>query len=321
MLLCSRLRKIVLSVSVVLSLQITYAGELENLVKSNPAVALKKMSSLSTSDHTVFLTAVAYENLGKTPRAIKEYKKLILRNPERVEAYVNLANIYSSQGNYELAAKYLEESFNQHPVYADAYEGLQKLYAHKAAVAYKQALNKKINVVKPQLARVSELHTTEQLSQVIAAVSRPIKPEPIIKVVPKPEVKPTPVVVKPAIKPTAKPEIVKVPEVNLSAVVENWAAAWSAQDVDAFVSFYKRWYSTPGKNHAQWVNDRQVKLTNKRYISVVVSSIKQKKISENRFAVDFTQNYQSDAINDTIRKRLVFDKINGQWKISNEKVI
>jgi len=104
-------------------------------------------------------------------------------------------------------------------------------------------------------------------------------------------------------------------------VVKSWAEAWSAQDVDAFVSFYKRWYSTPGKNHAQWVSDRQVKLTNKRYISVVVSSIKQKKISENRFAVDFTQNYQSDTINDTIRKRLVFDKINGQWKISNEKVI
>jgi len=169
MLLSCCLRKIVLSVSIVFFAQNTYAGELENLVKSQPAVALKKMSSLSTSDQTVFLTAVAYENLGKTPRAIKEYKKLILRNPERVEAYVNLANIYSSQGNYELATKYLEESFNQHPVYAEAFEGLQKLYAHKAAVAYQQALNKKTNVVKPQLTRVSELHTTEQPAQVIAA--------------------------------------------------------------------------------------------------------------------------------------------------------
>jgi len=309
MLLSSCLRKVVLSVTIVCVVQITHAGELENLVKSKPTLALKKMASLSTSDHIVFLTAVAYENLGNTPRAIKEYKKLIRRNPERVEAYVNLANIYNSQGDYELATKYLEQSFNQHPVYADAYEGLQKLYAHKAAVAYKQALNKKTNVVKPQLARVSELHATEQNSQVLAVVSRPVKPKPVVK--------PAPV----AVKSTIKSVIVKSQDIDLSVVVKDWAAAWSAQDVDTFVSFYKRWYSTPGKNHEQWVSDRQVKLTNKQFISVVVSSIKQKQISENRISVDFIQNYQSNTIKDTLRKRLVFDKINGQWKISNEKVI
>ena len=108
-------------------------------------------------------------------------------------------------------------------------------------------------------------------------------------------------------------------------LVNAWAKAWSAQDVKSYVSFYTDNYVPAGKNltHKQWLAQRQVRLTNKSFISVDVSRHSIQDLGQ-RFSVTFVQHYRSDRIDDTIRKRLTFIKNGDDWskaKIINESVL
>jgi len=108
-------------------------------------------------------------------------------------------------------------------------------------------------------------------------------------------------------------------------LVQQWAKAWSAQDVDSYVSFYTDTYAPTGKNltHEQWLAQRQVRLTNKPFINVDVSNFSVNDL-EGRFSVTFVQHYRSNNIDDRIRKRLTFVKNGDDWskaKIINERVL
>jgi len=108
-------------------------------------------------------------------------------------------------------------------------------------------------------------------------------------------------------------------------LVQQWAKAWSAQDVDSYVSFYTDTYAPTGKNltHKQWLAQRQVRLTNKSFINVDVSNFSVNDL-EGRFSVTFVQHYRSNNIDDRIRKRLTFVKNGDDWskaKIINERVL
>ncbi len=108
-------------------------------------------------------------------------------------------------------------------------------------------------------------------------------------------------------------------------LVQQWAKAWSAQDVDSYVSFYTDTYAPTGKNltHEQWLAQRQVRLTNKPFINVDVSNFSVNDLG-GRFSVTFVQHYRSNNIDDRIRKRLTFVKNGDDWskaKIINERVL
>ncbi len=93
-------------------------------------------------------------------------------------------------------------------------------------------------------------------------------------------------------------------------LVENWAAYWSKQDVAGYVSQYANNYSPRRSelNHKQWLEQRRVRLTNKKFIQVDVSDFEYDQSDDDQFSVTFLQRYRSDTIDDTIRKRLVFTK-------------
>ncbi len=114
----------------------------------------------------------------------------------------------------------------------------------------------------------------------------------------------------------------KVKEDNEAAValVKAWANAWSAQDVSAYVDFYRNGY-TPDESisHQQWLEQRRVRLTNKRFIEVKVRDFAVSHISSG-FMVTFTQHYRSNTLDDTIRKSLLFAAPAGT-KWSDAKVI
>ena len=107
-------------------------------------------------------------------------------------------------------------------------------------------------------------------------------------------------------------------------LVRRWAQAWSDQDVESYVNRYISGYTpNPNLTHRQWLAQRQVRLTNKRFIKVGVRDFS---VVENAdgFSVSFTQHYQSNTMNDTIRKRLSFKGQAGNWqnaKIVGERVL
>jgi len=127
---------------------------------------------------------------------------------------------------------------------------------------------------------------------------------------------------------TKSPVKLQTPEQQSQAVVDivkSWAADWSAQNVSGYVSHYTENYTPPrgSLTHEQWLEQRQIRLTNKTFINVEVSDFK----SQNRgdkFVVTFSQHYRSNTVDDRIVKRLVLAKDGNDWsqaKIVDEIVV
>jgi hypothetical protein len=109
------------------------------------------------------------------------------------------------------------------------------------------------------------------------------------------------------------------------SLVKSWADAWSGQNVSSYVSHYRDGYVPPGSSitHATWLEQRQVRLTNKKFINVGVSNFEVRN-SGDKFFVTFSQHYQSNTMDDTIRKQLQFQKMGDDWrqaKIIGERVV
>lgn len=113
-------------------------------------------------------------------------------------------------------------------------------------------------------------------------------------------------------------------EQSAIARIESWAVAWSAQDVNGYVGHYADDYSSSRSiTREQWLEQRQVRLTNKAFIKVKVSNFEIKDLGQ-QFSVTFDQHYQSNTVDDVVRKRLVFDKNGDDWreaKIVNERLV
>ncbi len=122
---------------------------------------------------------------------------------------------------------------------------------------------------------------------------------------------------------TARPEDTSQPQKAI-ALVKSWARAWSAQDVDAYVSHYASNYSSSSSlSRAQWLEQRRIRLTNKEFINVRLKDFIVKDL-EQQFSVTFSQHYQSNTVDDTVTKRLIFHKRGDDWssaKIVNERLI
>jgi colicin import membrane protein len=111
---------------------------------------------------------------------------------------------------------------------------------------------------------------------------------------------------------------------NAILLVQSWARAWSQQDVSAFVSHYANNYSSSQSlSRAQWLEQRQVRLSNKEFIRVEVSDFQVEDMGS-QFSVIFSQYYQSNSVNDRITKRLLFNyqgENGSQSKIVAERLV
>jgi len=108
-------------------------------------------------------------------------------------------------------------------------------------------------------------------------------------------------------------------------LVRNWATAWSNQSVADYIAYYADDYR-PRKgnlNHKQWLEQRRIRLTNKKFIQVAVRDFSIEEATD-KFVVTFSQHYRSNTLDDTIRKQLVFAKAGEDWsdsKIVDERVV
>ncbi len=102
--------------------------------------------------------------------------------------------------------------------------------------------------------------------------------------------------------------------------VEDWAAAWSSQEVDRYLSYYSREFEVPGgATRQQWEDDRRQRITQPRSIAVEISSSgPPAATSAGRFRLSFRQAYASDAFSDVVLKTLELVREGGGWKIVRE---
>lgn len=106
---------------------------------------------------------------------------------------------------------------------------------------------------------------------------------------------------------------------GVTETVAGWAAAWSAQEPDRYLTFYSRDFEPPpGLTRAQWVEQRRQRLTSPSFIAVSVAGIEAERVGRARARTVFTQTYRSDRVHDTVTKTLDLIWEDGAWKIERE---
>jgi len=270
--------------------------------------------SLLTISNTLFATQVKEaevtkefvhaQNLvaqGKTQQAINAYHAIINTYPQIPEAYNNLAALYLEQKNIQQAKMTLEQGLTAHKGYARLYESLTEINIALARDAYSKALQIDL---KPSSVTIASLPLTtkpgdnkeENAISINPAVERPV------------------IVNKPVNQKTDSQEKV------IKRVLQAWSAAWSAQSVDIYLSFYHDKYQpAKGLSRTKWVKTRRIRLKKPRWIKVDLSDFNVVKNTGGQATVNFKQLYQSNSFRDVSLKQMVLLNTVDGWQIIRER--
>ena len=296
-----------------------------------------------------FLRGVAQADSGKQNDAIATFTKLTEEYPELPEPYNNLAVLYVNQNQLDKSRAALEMAIRTNPSYATAHENLGDIYAKLASQAYSKALQldgSNASSVRPKLALIRNLFTAETRSTarpvataptpaaapapatapaavvatakpaapaVAPASSAPPAPAPV------PAATPAPEATAPAVAPApAKPAPADTTVQDVTAAVQNWAAAWAAKDMKAYLASYGKEFNPPGRQtRAAWEKERESRIVGKSRISVKLSDI-QVTVQGDKATARFQQAYSADTLNVSSRKTLDLVQHQGRWVIVRE---
>ena len=108
-------------------------------------------------------------------------------------------------------------------------------------------------------------------------------------------------------------------DAELIAFANSWASAWSAKDIEVYLSKYAEDFKTPnGDALALWQASRKQKISSQGKILVEIEDIKVTMKNENLARIQFKQKYTSDKLTEDSNKSLLVKKIDGKWLIQEE---
>jgi Flp pilus assembly protein TadD/ketosteroid isomerase-like protein len=285
--------------------------------------ALKKVEGqLKTAPQDAearFLRGLILVKMNRGPEAIKVFADLTRDYPQLPEPYNNLAVLYAQQGDYEKARDALEAALATHPSYATAHENLGDIYAALAGAAYNRALtlDQSNQTVRSKLALISQLdHSTSAPSAAVASSSNTTVSAPPAALPPPASVPPASTV------PSAAASAASLDSgtvQNVTSVVNAWAAAWSAKDVTAYFATYSPSFVPEGSvTRGTWEAQRRERISRASRINVKALSPEVERVSGDRVAVTFTQDYESDSFSDKVSKTLELQQAGASWLIVRE---
>ena len=106
---------------------------------------------------------------------------------------------------------------------------------------------------------------------------------------------------------------------EITEMVSNWAAAWSARDVEGYLSFYSSRFELPGQlSRSEWESQRRARIVGKKNIEVEISNLNIQPNGDEA-TVEFDQAYRADSYNDRVVKTLRLVQENDRWRIVTEQ--
>lgn len=281
--------------------------------------------------------AVLHAAAGNYDKARVALERAIRTNPAYATAHENLGDVY---------AKLASQSYDKAMQLADP--GQQP--PQKAKLAMVRSLTPKGGEAASPLAAIAAAAVASAPAPAPAQIQAQAQarlPAPPVKAVAAPAPvappAPAPVVAQAKPIPTTAPTVaaapVSAPAVQLTKAapkaeqvqkedadgadvvkaVENWASAWSAQDMKGYLNAYGSNFQTPkGQNRKAWEADRTARIEGKGHIKVSIES-PQVTIKGNTATVKFRQKYVSDRLSTTGRKTLVLEKQGKNWLIKQEQ--
>mgnify|MGYP006180521877 FL=1 len=108
-------------------------------------------------------------------------------------------------------------------------------------------------------------------------------------------------------------------DAELIAFANDWANAWSAKDIDLYLSKYAQDFKTPnGDAFSLWQTSRRQKISSQGKILVEIEDLKLSMKTDNSARIQFKQKYTSDRLTEMSNKSLIVKKIDGRWLIQEE---
>lgn len=300
-----------------------------------------------------FLRGIVLTEQNKPNDAIRVFTELTQDFPELPEPYNNLAVLHASQGQYDKARAALEMAIRTHPSYATAHENLGDIYAKMASQAYDKALQldkanqgaqTKLNLIKDLFSNTRPTRVATATSPKPAPAATPAPP-PVVATAPAPAparpattitppAPPAKEATKPAAKEAPKEAAKEAPKETAKPApaagdetaavlraVERWAAAWSGNDVEGYLSRYAPGFKpADGESRKAWEAERRERIAKPRKIEVKVESPKVIFKDANTASVSFRQHYRSNTFKASAGKTLVLIKSGDRWLIQQELV-
>lgn len=317
-----------LVVSVSLLAPVAHADELKDISQmadqGQSAAAIDRLNTYITANpknaQAMFMKGVLLAEQGRRDEAIRTFTDVTEKFPNLPEPYNNLAVLYADQGQFDKARKALETAIKTHPSYATAHENLGDIYARMASEAYDKALQLDTSNTRAQgkLSLIKDLFGTGNKTTIAAKepakadvkVANPIRPADT-KVAEVKKVEPA------AIKPTTEPA--KNNDAEITSAVNNWAKAWSSQNVDQYLASYGASFQpAKGESRKSWEQQRRERVSSPSKISVELSSINITSSSDDSAKVRFKQSYRADGKPIYTSKTLMMKKQDGNWYIQQE---
>ncbi len=289
--------------------------------------------------------------------AEKGLKQLISSHPEDPRAYNNLAAVYAARGELDKARKFLDKGLATNPDYATIHQNLAAVYTEMARESYGKALQLEstdkrlpIQVFSSKGLLLLQRRDDQALGKtggVIAAVPAGDDNKPAV--VDSPAVSPSPVtetsipaVTKPpntsaadsSVKPVVPESQAGAPDSAITAMLppvsdsyqvqeflENWAASWSAHNVDRYLSFYDAAFEPSGGiARNEWETQRRRRLQAPGDIEIGLSDFQIRKDGD-LYIVEVMQSYSSQRYSDVTRKQFTLVNNGAELKIIRENAL
>lgn len=107
--------------------------------------------------------------------------------------------------------------------------------------------------------------------------------------------------------------------ISVGSTINDWSNAWSAQNVEKYLSYYAdSFVSEAGMNIEEWRAHRAIRLTKPEWISIGIEHLKINAIDGGAKA-EFVQEYNASNYSDKELKKMIFRRVEGEWKIFDER--
>ncbi len=107
---------------------------------------------------------------------------------------------------------------------------------------------------------------------------------------------------------------------EISERLDAFLSAWSAGNIDNYLAFYApRQSPAQGVSYENWLQQRMERVTTDRLISLQSSDLTVSRGDDGKVVTQYQQIYRSCDYEDNIRKSLTWVRMDGTWRIENER--
>lgn len=107
---------------------------------------------------------------------------------------------------------------------------------------------------------------------------------------------------------------------SLQKAIEKWRKDWESIDAERYLSHYSREFRSDTQDFTGWADQKRRVAANRNWIKVGIDKVSMFRNpgKDEIVVVTFEQDYRSDGLSDSMRKRQYWKKEGGRWKIVYE---